>query len=67
MDSGEDCDDGNTVDTDDCPSTCLDPVCGDGFTWTGHEACDDGNTTDGDSCSSGCALGCGNGTVDPAR
>ncbi|MBI5489950.1 MAG: hypothetical protein HY905_21620 [Deltaproteobacteria bacterium] len=65
VDAGEDCDDGNTVNTDDCTNTCHDATCGDGFIWTGHEACDDGNTTAGDGCSATCALeSCGNGTID---
>lgn len=41
--AGEDCDDGNEINTDDCLNTCVDPSCGDSFTWAGHETCDDGN------------------------
>ncbi len=52
--AGEECDDGNDDDTDDCPSTCLSPVCGDGFVWTDNEECDDGNNEDGDGCSADC-------------
>lgn len=48
--SGEECDDGNTVDTDACTNACKKAVCGDGATWTGHEACDDGNTVNTDAC-----------------
>ncbi|MBI5502731.1 MAG: DUF4215 domain-containing protein [Deltaproteobacteria bacterium] len=65
VDADEDCDDANTVNTDDCTNACLDAACGDGYVWTGHEACDDGNTTGGDGCSASCALeSCGNGTID---
>ena len=39
----EECDDGNTDDTDDCTNACKKPVCGDGITQPGHgEACDGG-------------------------
>ena len=31
----EECDDGNDVDTDACPGTCLLARCGDGFAWDG--------------------------------
>jgi cysteine-rich repeat protein len=65
VDTGEECDDGNEVDTDACTSECLDAVCGDGFVWTGTEGCDDGNTTGGDGCSASCELeSCGDGAVD---
>ena len=54
--SGEACDDGNDVDSDACPSTCAEAVCGDGFVWAGVETCDDGGTTSGDGCSASCEL-----------
>lgn len=54
VDSGEACDDGNTIDTDDCLTTCSLPSCGDGFVHSGVEACDDGNTINGDGCDSSC-------------
>ena len=64
IDQGEDCDDGNTDDTDDCPTTCRQAFCGDGFIWAGHEECDDGNTVSGDGCSAGCLREyCGDGIV----
>lgn len=54
VENPEQCDDGNTVDTDACPTTCLDATCGDGFVRSGFEACDDGNLTPGDGCSATC-------------
>ena len=65
VESGEQCDDGNTVDGDGCSSTCtieappVGPVCGDGEIGPGEE-CDDGalNGTAGDDCSSTCQLIC---------
>ena len=66
LDSGEECDDGNTgAATDGCSATCmvdtgwvcptagaqcLQKVCGDGVR-TPDEQCDDGNNTPGDGCS----------------
>lgn len=53
---GEECDDGNTVDTDTC-TKCKLAVCGDGIVQTGEEECDDGNQTDvGDGCPNSCFL-----------
>ena len=52
---GEECDDGDTDNTDGCLNSCRTAVCGDGFLWAGTETCDDGNTDDGDGCSSACA------------
>ena len=46
--AGEQCDDGNTNNTDACKNDCTFNVCGDGFVYTGVEQCDDGNTTGGD-------------------
>lgn len=44
LDAGETCDDGNRVDDDDCLSTCVPAVCGDGFAATfgveAREECD---------------------------
>jgi cysteine-rich repeat protein len=55
VETGETCDDGNTVSGDGCSSTCtLElPVCGNGVIENG-ETCDDGNTNSGDGCSSVC-------------
>jgi len=55
-DPGEACDDGNTVETDACLSTCELATCGDGFVQAGVEECDDGNTNDGDGCSADCKI-----------
>jgi len=68
LDTGEDCDDGNTASGDGCTSLCQTepgwtcptagqqcnpPRCGDG-NLTSNESCDDGNTDNGDGCSSDC-------------
>ena len=45
---GEQCDDGNTDNTDSCTNSCKSATCGDHIIWAGHETCDDGadnNTT----------------------
>lgn len=49
-DLGEECDDGNLVDTDACTAACTIARCGDGAIHAGVEACDDGNLVDGDGC-----------------
>jgi len=54
VDIGEACDDGNTLDSDECVSGCVKASCGDGFVHGGVEACDDGNTVDGDGCNADC-------------
>lgn len=56
---GEQCDDGNRIDEDDCPTTCQPPLCGDGFLHVGVEPCDD-ELLGGASCDS---LGLGVGTL----
>jgi cysteine-rich repeat protein len=63
LDPGEECDDGNTDDTDDCTSVCQVARCGDGFLQPGEE-CDDGNFDDTDGCVAGCVKAvCGDGFV----
>jgi cysteine-rich repeat protein len=62
VETGEECDDGNMVDTDACVSGCMDAECGDGHIQSGVEQCDDGNTTSGDGCSATCT---GEGTYGP--
>ena len=55
--AGEQCDDGNTSDSDGCPSgagTCQTAFCGDGYTYLGVEACDDAG--DSLSCDANCTL-----------
>jgi cysteine-rich repeat protein len=60
----EECDDGNTSDTDACTSACALAACGDGFVQAGVEDCDDANTSDTDACLSTCvAASCGDGFV----
>ena len=64
QDSGEECDDGNGVDTDPCLTTCVLNVCGDGVLNPSVEACDDGNELDSDACLSSCEENvCGDGLV----
>ena len=57
----EQCDDGNTVDTDACDNSCR-TQCGNGVVVAG-EQCDDGNTTAGDGCGTTCQadIACGAG------
>ncbi len=63
-DPGEECDDGNTSNTDACVSGCADAECGDGFVRAGMEACDDANEDNTDACLTTCALAiCGDGFV----
>jgi cysteine-rich repeat protein len=40
VDGGEECDDGNTIDSDACTSVCRLPVCGDSVAYDGVEDCD---------------------------
>jgi cysteine-rich repeat protein len=53
---GEECDDGNNVDTDSCTNGCQNAVCGDGVVQEGVEECDDSNTVDDDTCHNDCTL-----------
>jgi cysteine-rich repeat protein len=73
-DNNEQCDDGNSSNTDGCLNTCRTAACGDGFRCTennptsacpsGKEQCDDGNLKSGDGCSGTCrAEVCGDGIV----
>ena len=50
----EQCDDGNSADTDTCLTSCLSARCGDGFVQAGVEACDDGNEVETDACRNSC-------------
>jgi cysteine-rich repeat protein len=69
VESGEQCDDGNTVACDGCSAGCKVEgglVCGDGIiNVVCGEECDNGNT--GGGCSAICKLTCGNGNVDPGE
>ena len=62
----EACDDGNTLNTDLCLTTCVAATCGDGFLRTAGttpEACDDYNNLACGSCNEACD-GPGTGTCD---
>ncbi|MEL7305240.1 MAG: DUF4215 domain-containing protein [Myxococcota bacterium] len=60
---GEECDDGNSDDSDGCTVQCRNAFCGDGLVWQGVEQCDDTNTDESDGCA-GCQLArCGDGFV----
>lgn len=50
----EECDDGNTSQTDGCKNNCTYNICGDNYVYEGVEECDDYNTTNGDGCSAAC-------------
>lgn len=70
LQSGEECDDGNTVSGDGCSRGCSLELsvlsrCGDGRKDT-REECDDGNTIDGDGCGSFCVreFTCGNAIIE---
>ncbi len=62
VETSEECDDGNTVDADDCDNTChigvplpnMSGQCGNGTINT-DETCDDANVVSGDGCSNMCA------------
>ncbi|MBA3547357.1 MAG: DUF4215 domain-containing protein [Nannocystis sp.] len=53
---GEECDDGNAIDSDACLTGCKAAFCGDGILGPG-EACDDGNPVDDDDCTNTCVIG----------
>jgi cysteine-rich repeat protein len=59
---GEQCDDGNQVQTDSCLNNCMNATCGDGHILAGSETCDDANDQPFDGCGSDCNL-CGDGVV----
>ena len=61
LDSGEDCDDANTV-VDEC-TQCRSAACGNGRV-EGSEECDDGNLIDHDACTDCRNPICGDGIVD---
>jgi cysteine-rich repeat protein len=61
---GEECDDGNTVDTDGCHNDCTQPECGDGIVDPG-ESCDPPGSpagAHGNPCRANCTV-CGDGVV----
>ena len=60
----EACDDGNTVNADDCLNTCIFNVCGDGVLGGIGEECDDGDQDPDNGCSNDCTLPvCGDGAL----
>jgi len=65
---GETCDDGNDDDSDDCPASCQEAWCGDGFVRGGEEECDLGelnSDTEPDACREDCvAPHCGDSVTD---
>ena len=63
----EQCDDGNSDNTDNCTTICELSRCGDGYLQDG-EACDDGNMVNTDGCRNTCVQpSCGDGVVDPGE
>jgi cysteine-rich repeat protein len=59
----EQCDDGNSSNTDTCTNMCMDADCGDGYV-QGDEECDDGDETNTNGCSNKCTLpACGDGIL----
>jgi cysteine-rich repeat protein len=69
--AGEQCDDGNVLNTDQCTQLCELARCGDGFRRLdlepedeGYERCDDGNARNDDDCLTTCQPArCGDGEV----
>ena len=68
-DTGEYCDDANTIEDDGCSSVCLEETCGDGVfqPWRG-EQCDNGvsnSNSSADACRTDCTSAfCGDGVID---
>jgi len=55
VETGEQCDDGNTINGDACDNNCTLPACGNGILDPG-EQCDDGNAANGDGCDTTCTI-----------
>lgn len=51
---GEQCDDGDGLNSNACKNDCTNNVCGDGFQLVGQEQCDDGNKVNTDPCTNDC-------------
>ncbi|MFT3774424.1 MAG: DUF4215 domain-containing protein [Minicystis sp.] len=68
VEAGEECDDGNHVDTDACTNACKNAACGDGIVQPG-EQCDLGaQNADTGACTSTCKnAACGDGFVQPGE
>lgn len=56
LEAGEECDDGNLINTDNCTNICKLNKCGDGFRNPLNEECDDGNLINDDGCSNLCKI-----------
>ena len=79
LEPGEECDDGNELETDACLSSCVRARCGDGIVEAGVEDCDDGNAVRWDGCNGLCerefvpevpqmpVVTCGNRQYDPGE
>lgn len=67
LEAGEQCDDGNRVDTDGCRNSCQLARCGDGVVRTNIEECDDGNTAPNDGCTTACVQCAGADRVEDPR
>jgi cysteine-rich repeat protein len=66
--AGEDCDDGNQIDTDACTNACTNAACGDAIVHEDNEECDDGNDDPFDMCTNECLLAvCGDGVLQGAE
>ncbi|HLT36307.1 MAG TPA: DUF4215 domain-containing protein [Enhygromyxa sp.] len=64
IEAGEDCDDGNDIDSDECTNACSFAACGDGIVHEGVEQCDDGDADPFDDCTNDCESAiCGDGIV----
>ncbi|MBT3835006.1 DUF4215 domain-containing protein [Candidatus Peribacteria bacterium] len=64
IESGEECDDDNTLNIDACTDVCEDAECGDGYIWVGQEECDDGDTSNTNLCLNSCDRArCGDGFI----
>lgn len=50
------CDDGNDINSDECPASCQPATCGDGFVLDTIESCDDGNDLPNDGCEADCTI-----------
>ncbi|HYQ47389.1 MAG TPA: DUF4215 domain-containing protein [Polyangiaceae bacterium] len=62
----EQCDDGNSDNSDGCTNECRLAACGNGVTEPPEE-CDDGNTSDTDACTACRVARCGDGRVGPSE
>ena len=59
----EQCDDGNSVQSDNCLNNCTSARCGDGVIQVGVETCDDSNRVNTDACNQCQLARCGDGII----